>query len=80
MKTSTQASHEWLQGVELRGDSLIKEILSTFGDTHRSFEWLQTLLMKDKKDLDVLLQKTKKIIDYSEERLVSDGILPSSKV
>lgn len=80
MKTSTQATHEWLQGVGLRGEILIKEILSTYGDVHRLFEWLKKLLVQDKGDVDLLLQKIKKIMDYTKEILISNGIFPSSKV
>lgn len=80
MKTSTNTTHEWLQGVGYRGDIMIKDILETCGDAHRSFQQLQNLLGQDKTDVDLLLQKTKTIMDYTKEKLVSDGILSSSKV
>lgn len=57
MKDSTQATHEWFQGVGHLGESMIKDILSTCGDAHRSFEWLQNILGQDKIDVDLLLHK-----------------------
>lgn len=35
-------------------------------------------MTQDKEDTDLLLQKTRTILDYTWDRLVSDGILPSS--
>lgn len=59
---------------------MIKDILSTCGDAHKSFEWLQNMLGQDNSDTELLLHKIKTIMEYTEEKLVSDGIISSSKV
>lgn len=46
----------------------------------RSIKWLKDVLAQDKEDVDLLFQKTKTIMEYTEDKLVSDGILPSSRV
>jgi hypothetical protein len=66
--------------VKLRGENMIKDIVSNFGYAQRSFEWLKNVLGQDKANVDLLLCKTKNIMDYTEERLVNDGILSPSKV
>lgn len=43
----------------------------------RSINW--DVLAQDKEDIDLLLQKTKTIMEYTEDKLVSDGILPASR-
>lgn len=80
MKATTHATMSWLQGVQVRGDNSIKELLSTSGDVMRSIDWLKNVVAQDKEDVDILLQKTKTIMEYTKNKFVSDGILPSSRV
>lgn len=43
-------------------------------------DWLKQVLARDKEDTDLLLQKTKTIMEYTMDKLVSHRILPSSRV
>lgn len=79
MKASTLAIANWLQGVRTKGNEAIKDILSTRKDAIRAVDWLKEVLAQDKEDIDLLLQKTKTIMEYTRDKLVNDKILPSSR-
>lgn len=46
----------------------------------REKDWLKEVLAQDKEDTNLLLQKTKTIIEYTKDKLVNDRFLPSSRV
>lgn len=79
MKASTFSTMNWLKGVQEKGDEAIKEVLSTGKDVIMETEWLKQVLAQDKEDTNLLLQKTKTLMEYTWDRLVSGGILPSSR-
>lgn len=78
MKDSILATANWLQGVKTKGSDAIKAILSTGKDVLRMIGWLKEVLAQDKEDTDLLLQKTKTIMEYTKENIITNGILPSS--
>lgn len=45
----------------------------------RSIDSLRNVLAQDKEDVDLLLRKTRTIMEYTKHKLVGDGILPSSR-
>lgn len=79
MKASTLATANWLQGVRTKGNEAIKDILSIGKDAMREIYWLNEVLAQDKEDIDLLLQKTKTIMEYTKDKLVNDQIIPSSR-
>lgn len=79
MKASTLSTTNWLQGVRTKGNEAIKEIFSTGKDAIMATNWLKAVLAHDMEDTDLLLQKTRTIMEYTRDRLVSDGILPYSR-
>lgn len=80
MKASAQTTTDWLKDVHARGDSAIKDILSVGKDAVQAKELLEHVLSQDKEDIDLLLQKSRVIIEYGKDQLVTDGILSSSRL